>query len=245
MAGSSPAFLTAEWRHLILLNFEIDPAVLDPYVPSGTELDNWRGRTFVSLVGFQFLNTRVFGIPIPLHRNFEKVNLRFYVRRRTDTGWRRAVVFVKELVPRTAIALIARIYYGENYIAVPMRHRIEVGKGSDDEEIRRVSYRWQFAGCEQEMRITTRGQAHEIVSDSEEEFITEHYWGYARRRDGSTLEYQVEHPRWRIWIAQETGLECDVARLYGERFVECLDTTPTSAFLAEGSEVAVQRGTRL
>src|SRR6059036_3990730 len=110
MADSRSVFLTAEWRHLAMLNFEIDPAAVRPLVPAGTELDNWRGRTFVSLVGFLFLNTRVFGIPIPLHRNFEEVNLRFYVRRRTDSSWRRAVVFIKELVPRIAIALTARIF---------------------------------------------------------------------------------------------------------------------------------------
>jgi uncharacterized protein YqjF (DUF2071 family) len=208
-------------------------------------LDNWRGRTFVSLVGFLFLNTRVFGIPIPLHCNFEEVNLRFYVRRKTDAGWRRAVVFVKELVPRTAIALTARIFYGENYMAVPMSHRVEVLEGTRNEEQRHVTYRWKFAGCEQEIYIRTRGQSREIVTDSEEEFITEHYWGYARRRDGSTLEYQVKHPRWRIWTAEETRLECDVARLYGESFVEFLKSPPTSAFLAEGSKVTVLQETRL
>lgn len=244
MAGSRSAFLTAEWRHLAMLNFEVDPAVVHPLIPAGTELDAWGGRTFVSLVGFLFLDTRVFGMHIPRHRDFEEVNLRFYVRRKTREGWRRGVVFIMELVPRTAIALTARIFYGENYVAVPMSHRIEVANGGA-EAVRHVSYRWRFEGREHAIHITARGEAREIAAGSEEEFITEHYWGYTRRRNGGTLEYRVEHPRWRVWTAHEARLEGDVGRLYGERFAECLNTSPASAFLADGSEVTVLRGARL
>src|SRR5260370_27968444 len=118
--GQRRPFLSAEWRNLVMLNYEVDPTVLQPLVPKGTELDVWDGHSFLSLVGFLFLRTRVFGVPIPFHRNFEEVNLRFYVRRKTGEGWRRGVVFVKEFVPRTAIALVARRLYNENYVACPM-----------------------------------------------------------------------------------------------------------------------------
>ena len=241
---SRSTFLTAEWRHLAMLNFEVDPTSVRPLVPTGTELDDWRGRTFVSLVGFLFLNTRVIGMRIPLHRNFEEVNLRFYVRRKASEGWRRAVVFIKELVPRIAIAVTARTMYGENYVAVPMSHRIEVAS-QGAEAVRHVSYRWWFKGREHAIHVTARGEAREIAAGGEEEFITEHYWGYARQRNGSTLEYRVEHPRWRVWAAQEARLDCDVATLYGDRFAACLKSPPASAFLADGSEVAVLKGRRL
>src|ERR1039458_6438851 len=117
---STSVFLTAEWRYLAMLNYEIDPKILAPFLPSGTELDFWNGKTFISMVGFLFQNTRPGGISIPFHRNFEEVNLRFYIRRKADDGWRRAVVFIKELVPRMAIALIARTFYNENYVALPI-----------------------------------------------------------------------------------------------------------------------------
>ena len=65
-------FLTAEWRYLAMLQYEIDPHVLRPLVPRETGLDDWQGRTLVSLVGFQFLDTRVLGAPIPFHRHFER-----------------------------------------------------------------------------------------------------------------------------------------------------------------------------
>jgi uncharacterized protein len=236
-------FLTAEWRHLAMLNFDIDPSILRPLVPTGTELDDWQGRTFVSVVGFLFLNTRVFGAVIPFHRDFEEVNLRFYVRRKASDGWRRAVVFVKEIVPRLAIALTARALYGENYVAVPMRHRIARENGCTA-GLQSVLYSWRFRGRENRMELSADGEAGEVVEGSNVEFITEHYWGYARRRGGRTTEYRVEHPRWRVCTATAT-LDCDVAGLYGAPFVEFLQARPASAFLADGSEVTVFRGTFL
>jgi uncharacterized protein YqjF (DUF2071 family) len=202
MNTHASTFLTAEWRHLAMLNFEVDPKVLRPLVPAGTELDDWHGRTFASIVGFMFLNTRVFGLAIPWHRNFEEVNLRFYVRRKGD-GWRRGVVFVKELVPRIAIALTARLVYGENYVAVPMKHRIESEPG--DLGPRSVSYSWWFRERENRLDLTVGGKADRAVEGSEEEFITEHYWGYARRRGGRTVEYRVEHPRWVLAGRRQRG----------------------------------------
>ncbi|MFY9611105.1 MAG: DUF2071 domain-containing protein [Blastocatellia bacterium] len=241
---SKSKFLTAQWRHLAMLSYEVDPEVLRPFVPAGTEVDQWRGRTFVSVVGFMFLNTCVFGVAIPWHRNFEEVNLRFYVRRKASDGWRRGVVFVKEIVPRVAIALTARVVYGENYVALPMDHRIdwEDGPGATPGA---VWYSWRFRGRENRLALTVSGEAHQAPEGSEAEFITEHYWGYARRRGGRTMEYQVDHPRWKISRAITAELDCDVAGLYGNQFVEFLQTPPASAFLADGSEVTVFRGTVL
>ncbi len=239
-AGASP-FLTASWRHLVMLNYEIDPTVLHPLVPNGTELDDWQGRTFVSVVGFQFLDTRVLGVPIPFHRNFEEVNLRFYVRRKDGEGWRRAVVFVKEIVPRRAITWAARTFYGENYVALPMRHSIGA---ENDAELRTVSYSWRFRGEENRVEITVAGHPEQVAEGSAQEFITEHYWGYARRHGGRTTEYRVEHPQWRVAAAKEARLDCNVAELYGDQFVEFLQS-PASAFLADGSAVKVFMGARL
>ena len=239
MRTPSP-FLTAEWRHLAMMNFEIDPRVLSSLVPAGTELDAWQGRSFVSVVGFLFLDTRVFGAAIPFHRDFEEVNLRFYVRRLASDGWRRGVVFVKEIVPRLAIALTARAFFGERYVASPMRHRIEGEIGCATGR-RTVSYSWRFRGRENRMQLSAQGDPGEAAEGSDVEFITEHYWGYARRRGRRTTEYHVEHPRWRVRTATEARLDCDVAALYGSRFVEFLKAPPASAFLADGSKVKVFR----
>ncbi len=225
-----------------MLNYEVDPAVLAPLVPAGTEVDLWDRRAFVSMVGFHFGRTRVLGLAIPGHCNFEEVNLRFYVRREGPEGLRRGVVFVKEIVPRAAIAWVARTLYNENYVALPMRHRLTEGMAG---EARSVVYEWRQGGNWSRLAIATRTRPEIPPADSEAAFISEHYWGYARQRDGGTVEYRVEHPQWRVSAATESAFECDVAALYGPRFAPFLAGPPASAFLAVGSAVTVRRGVRL
>ena len=224
-----------------MLNYETEPGTLAPFIPMGTALDFWDGKTYVSLVGFLFRQTRVRGIPILFHRNFEEVNLRFYVRRKADDGWRRGVVFIKELVPRRAVAFVARKWFNENYCALPMAHRIE----KVQEGTKSASYFWWPNGRENSLRVTVRGLPRPPVDGSLPEFIADHYWGYAKQRDGSTMEYRVEHPRWRIWETAAAECHCDAADLYGEPFCELFSHPPAFAVLADGSEVKVYQGTGL
>lgn len=235
------AFLTAQWRNLVMLNYEIDPAILQKRLPKGTELDFWNDKTYVSLVGFRFLETRVLGRRVPFHINFDEVNLRFYVRHKSGHEWRRGVVFVKEIVPRMAIALVARWAYNEQYVALPMKSLIELPSGTNRQQ-GSVSYSWKWAHRWHELSAQISGEPIPLATGSEAEFITEHYWGYAAQRDGSTLEYQVEHPAWRVWPASQSRFTGDVATLYGTDFVELLSRPATSAFVAEGSEIMVRHG---
>jgi uncharacterized protein YqjF (DUF2071 family) len=222
-----------------MANYEVDPKLLRALVPAGTDLDLWSGRCLVSVVGFQFLETRVLGLALPLHRDFEEVNLRFYVRRTVGEEVRRGVVFVKEIVPRRAIAWIANAVYSEKYIALPMAHDVTVG------DRRRLSYGWRHHGAWCRLAVTQEGSPALPADDSEEAFITEHYWGYTAQRDGSTLEYQVEHPRWNVWTGSDPELVCDTAALYGSGFGSFLSLPPSSCFVAAGSAVIVRRGVRV
>jgi hypothetical protein len=237
-----PPFLTAEWHYLAMLNYAIDPDVVRPLVPAGCELDFFRESCFVSVVGFHFGRTRVRGVPIPFHRNFEEVNLRFYVRRHFDGEWRRGVVFVKELVPRAAIAWVARNVYGENYTALPMRHRLPDAPWP---AAGTVEYRWRRGSAWEGISVDFDGEPATTPEDSEASFITEHYWGYAAQATGGTVEYRVEHPRWQVWRATRSKLDCDVAALYGDRFVSSVSGAPTTSFVADGSAVVVRRGRKL
>ncbi len=242
MNHSAPKeFLTAEWKHLAMLNYEIEPSALTPFVPEGTELDSWNGKTLVPVVGFMFLKTRVFGIPIPFHRDFEEVNLRLYVRRKADDRWRRGMVFIKEIVPRLAIALTARTFYNEPYVTLPMKHRIETESGA----VKSAEYAWQFRGRQNSLKVNVHGEGQALQDGSEAGFIAEHYWDYNAQRDGSTMEYAVPHSRWRVWATESAHLVCDVAELYGSQFKDCLSRPPSFGFLADGSTVTVYRGVRL
>ena len=240
VVGAPGPFLTAQWLDLLLLNFTVDPRLLAPHVPAGTELDLWQGEALVSVVGFRFEDTRLLGVPLPWHRDFEEVNLRFYVRRRDPDGMRRAVVFLRELVPRRAIAWVAKAWYNEPYRALPMRHAVEVRDGA-----RTVRYEWREGRAWTGLAARTLGTASALVPGSEAEFITEHYWGYTRQRDGGTVEYEVAHPPWRVWQAYDATLSGDSATTYGPAFARSLAAPPRSAFVAEGSAITVFRPRRL
>ena len=240
--GPRRRFLTAEWRHLLMLNYPVERALLEPLVPPGTSLDTFQGRAYVSLVGFLFLNTRVLGVRVPFHRDFEEVNLRFYVRRFADGDWRRGVVFIKEIVPKPMIAAIARAAYNEAYVALPMQHQIEL---QPDGAPASVELRWQQGKIAFSLRAKAANPARLPAPGSLDEFITEHYWGYVRQRDGGCVEYQVEHPQWRVWTAAEAKFDGDSTSLYGGDLATALRAAPTSAFIAEGSAVSVFMGTRL
>ena len=213
-----------------MLNYRVAPALLEQYVPKGTELDPFRGVYYASVVGFLFCNTRVIGVPVPYHRNFEEVNLRFYVRRTVNGEVRRAVVFIRELVPRRAIAALARFAYNEPYRAVPMQHEVSA---------RRVAYKWKVNGAWTTLSADLTGDGAVPPHDSEEAFITEHYWGYTRQRDGGTVEYEVRHPRWRVWRAASANVTGALEPVYGSVWADALSAPPASAFVADGSAVSV------
>ena len=237
-------FLTAEWRYLAMLNYQIAPEVLHPLVPHGTQLDSFEGRTLVSLVGFRFLHTHVLGLPIPFHRQFDEVNLRFYVRRDSPGGVKHGVVFVSELVPRPTVTWLARLLYNEPYRTVRMRHRVDSGLARRGEQ-GIVEYEWMQGDRWQGLTVQTTGEPAVPEPGTEAEFITEHHWGYTAQRNGGALEYQVMHPPWPVWRVRHARLDCDVTAAYGPAFAEALAGPPHSAFVAQGSAVAVGRPRRL
>jgi uncharacterized protein YqjF (DUF2071 family) len=237
------AFLTAEWRYLAMLNYEVERGILEPKLPAGTELDFFNGRTFVSVIGFRFLATRLMGVRIPFHSDFDEVNLRFYVRRQEGGAVKRGVVFIREIVPHATIARVARWAYNENYMALPMRHQIEA---TGETGPARVEYAWRVANCWNRLSVLCDGGASAPLPEgSLQQFIAEHYWGYTGQADGGTVEYEVAHPPWRIWPVARAELELDGAPLFDDAFSGVLHRSPDSAFLADGSAVTVFRHRRL
>lgn len=233
-------FLTAEWRNLLMANYTVDPAILKNYLPCYTELDEFNGMHYVSLVGFLFTNTSVKGISFPFHKTFEEVNLRFYVRYKEKNDWKRGVVFIKELVPKRMISFIANTLYNENYATHQMKHTWK--EEMDDlyiEYFWKVGDKWNF------LKATTEKNASPLVVGSEEEFITEHYWGYTFIRNNCMGVYQVAHPRWRVHKVKNYEISCDADKLYGAAFAPFLQQAPSSVFLAEGSGIKVMPGARI
>ena len=241
MPKSKRVFLSAEWRDLVMLNYQVEPALLRRYVPSGTTLDSFDGRTYVSLVGFRFCRTKLLGrFSVPFHTDFEEVNLRIYVRRKDGGDDRRGVVFISEIVPRRTIATTARLIYGENYKRFPMRHRIEKGHSN-----MRVEYQWQTGDHWCSLSARTIGAPAHPQQGSLEQFITEHYWGYSAQRNGGCVEYRVSHVPWQVWETTDAGFKGEPSALYGSELAALLKRRPDSAFVADGSPVIVFAGTRV
>lgn len=231
-------FLTAEWRYLAMLTFEVDRAVLRPLIPAGTELDTHDGRVLMSLVGFRFVGTRVLGFRMPFHQDFDEVNLRFYVRREVGPELRRGVTFIREIVPRWLIAFVARLAYNEPYVALPMRSEAPSRSGEIPGQ---VQYAWRNGTGWQHLSLRVRGSPVVPDAHGEPAFVTDHSWGFTRQRDGSTIEYRVEHRPWRVWEGVDAEVRGDLSALYGPTLATTLGGAPTSTLLAEGSPVTVFR----
>jgi uncharacterized protein len=229
-------FLTAKWLDLVMANYAVEPKILQEFVPLGTELDLFDGTCFVSLVAFKFYDTRVLNFRIPFHINFLEVNLRFYVRRESGGETRRGVVFVKEIVPRFAISLVARSFYGEPYETWKMRL---------DESENEFAYSWTKGGKTNLVSANKGANLGVPPAGSQGEFIIEHYWGYTRRGAHRTDEYKVEHPKWNLFEAKNASVDVDFNFTYGERFGFLKQEKPQSVLLAEGSEIAVYKGARV
>ena len=241
MSESERVFLAAEWRDLVMLNYEVEPDLLSRHVPPGTTLDSFRGRTYLSLVGFRFCRTKLLGrFPVPFHVNFDEINLRFYVRRKAGNEDRRGVAFIAEIVPRRAIAMAARLAYGENYIHLPMKHRLE-RQGLN----RIVEYQWRAGEQWCKLSAQAAGLPTPPQEGSLEQFITEHFWGYSTERAGSCIEYHVSHVPWQVWTSPAAGFEGKTSALYGNEFATVLQRRPDCAFVADGSPVIVFRGNRV
>lgn len=229
------SFLTAEWRRLAFANYEVSPKVLQKYLPAHTELDSFNGTYYTSLVGFMFKNVKLLGVKVPYHVNFEEVNLRFYVRYKSETGWKRGVVFVKEIVPKPAVTFIANTIYNERYETQKMHH---VWQTKDDKLL--TEYHWTQKNKRQFFKLETETKAHSLQPNSKDEFITEHYWGYGKQSKIKTTEYQVTHPQWDIYKVIKHDIQVDFGLNYGADFAFLNSVKPTSLMLAEGSPITIE-----
>lgn len=224
-----------------MLNYEVDPIILKPYLPAGTVLDLWQGKALVSMVGFVFLDTKVLGIKWPGHINFEEVNLRFYVRHFDGKEWKRGAVFISEIVPKSTIVFIANNLYKEHYRALPMRRSITPIGDTDT----RFLYEWKLKGKWNKLGATVSNNCQPIQAGSAEEFIFEHYWGYNGLSPIKTIEYQVEHISWQVAEVKDYVFDADVVELYGKAFDPFLKREPYSAFFAGGSDISVRMGRKI
>lgn len=227
-------FLSAEWRKLILANYPVEKKIIQPYLPARTELDEWNGVVYVSLVGFMFLNTKTLGLRIPFHVNFPEVNLRFYVRVKENNQWKRGVVFIKEIVSKPAITFVANKFFNEHYATMPVKNYERI-----ENDHLNIGYSWNYRKKWNRIEVEADRVSNPIVEGSKEEFITQHFWGYSSTKNQRTVEYEVAHPKWESYPVNNYVVDCDFKGLYGSSFSYLSEINPESVMLAEGSEIAI------
>ncbi len=228
-------FLTATWENLIMANYAVDPAVLLPYLPNGVSLDLYQGKAIVSLVGFLFKKTKIYGIPIPGLGTFEEVNLRFYVNRTEGNSIKRGVVFINETVPYSLVAWVANWLYKEHYTAIPTKHAWRL-----DTDAKHIEYQWKTNKQWNSLSVKAGLEKNAMQKNSFEEFIFEHYYGYTKINDTASEEYTIAHPSWKINTIQQYHISCDFGEMYGHSFSFLNSQAPESVMLAEGSAIAVE-----
>lgn len=240
--SKASVFLSARWENLVMINYEVDPAILIPHLPPFTELDLFDGKALVSVVGFMFCKTKVMGISWPWHTQFEEVNLRYYIKHFDGKSWKRGVGFISEIVPKPMISIMANLLYNEHYSTARMKHQINL----KEDEIE-VSFDWKkMATPWNRMKIVAEKNTIPLQPGTAGWFILEHYWGYNKLNNQTTIEYAVEHPTWQIHPVKTAILEADITKLYGAPFAAYIDEKePHSVFLAKGSEVIVRKPIRI
>ena len=227
-------FLSARWENIIMANYEVPPDVLTPYLPKGVELDFYNDKTYVSLVGFMFKNSKLFKIPIPLLGTFEEINLRFYVKRSEGDAIKRGVVFINETVPYKLVAWLANKLYKEHYTAILTKNNIV-----NAESTKNIKYEWKLNKKWNHIATTVEQKNTAMLQGSIEEFIFEHYYGYTRLNSQNSLEYKVNHPRWNVNKVIDYSINCDFKSMYGIDFSFLSRRQPDSVMVAEGSAVTI------
>lgn len=226
-------FLRANWENLIMANYEIEPSTLAPYLPKGVELDFYNNKTYVSLVGFMFKNTRLFGLPIPFFGSFEEINLRFYVKKIENRKIKKGVVFINETVPFKIVALLANKLYKEHYISIPTKNSIDITENKD------IKFEWKINNRWNSLAVKSDTNKYKIEQGTIEEFIFERYFGFTKLSASSTQEYKIHHPKWMTHKILNSQIDCDFRSMYGDSFSMLNNQTPDSIVLAEGSQVSV------
>lgn len=228
-------FLRAKWENIIMANYAVPIKTLKPYVPQGVEVDTYQGKAYLSLVGFLFKNTKIFGIPIPNLGNFEEVNLRFYVYRKEGNSIRRGVVFINETVPYKAVAWIANKLYKEHYTTVKTKSEVEI-----NQQRKSVTYQWLVNKKWNTIGVEAELAGNKMTEDSFEHYIFEHYYGYTKLNENSTEEYHIHHPSWLINKVINAKVDCDFKAHYGNDFAFLNNSQPSNVFMAEGSAIEVK-----
>ena len=104
---------------------------------------------------------------------------------------------------------------------------------------KKIEYQWKINKSWNSISIEASAAKAEMQTNSFEEFIFEHYYGYTKINNFKTEEYKINHPRWNTNKINNYKISCDFDKMYGSDFSILNGIEPHSIFLAEGSPVSI------
>ena len=211
----------AEWREIVVVNFEIDPKILAPYTPPKTEIDFFNGIAFVSLIARTVKKVKPGNYPIFFSRPFEQIQLRFYVKRTGAEGERRGICLIKDYLPKRKLSLLMNRLFKHSFTQVPIQHDSTNFESTKPDDLPSAEYRWQINDHWNHIKVVARSQMRHQQKETKESFVLDHHWGYTQN-SGKTFEYYVEYPTWAMWDAQSGSFECDTEQVFGRRLLDII-----------------------
>lgn len=231
--------MKCEWRKLAFFSYVVPSEILKPYLPPNTELDFYNGDCYVSLVGFQFKNVKIAGIQVPFHSDFEEINFRFYVKRFDGNKWRHGVVFIREIVDRPALSVLANTMLNEHYQTLPTGQEI-----NDEPGKLTVKYSWEIDQRKDQLEVQTENTPSAMPEHGESKFLIHRLWAYGKQDEETTYQYSISHPEWPTYKVDQYSISVDFMQ-FGAGFSFLNGAIPRSVMLAEGSKVKVEGLDRL
>ena len=234
----------AEWREIVVINFEIDPKLLRNFIPPKTELDFFNETSFVTLMARACKNVKPYGWPIVFAKSIDQILLRFYVKRKVGDTWRRGVCLIRDYLPKRKASFFLNWMFKHSFTQVPIKRTSSNFESGLPTQLPTVEYQWTTGDYVNHIKVNARSQMRQQEQETKESFVLDHHYGYTVK-EGKTYEYYVEYSPWAMWDAQSGSFDCDTENVFGRPFVRALKQRPASVFLARGSDVIIYRPTEI
>jgi uncharacterized protein len=192
------------WTDLAFLHWPVDPDVVAPYLPRGTEPDVIDGVTYVGLIPFHMRGAGAGrGHPTEYLGDFLETNVRLYSVDATD---RHGVVFRSLEASRLATVLAARWGYRLPYVWSRMRVE-RYGDVWTWSSVRR----WPHRGLRTQIAIRVGA----VVAPTPLDIWLTARWGLHHRVAGRTIWTPNEHEAWPLRTAEVIELSDELVSAAG------------------------------
>jgi uncharacterized protein YqjF (DUF2071 family) len=186
-----PVLSEQQWLSVAFLHWRVDPALVRPLLPTGTEPDCLDGATYVGLVAFRMHRAGLgSGLPLPWLGTFPETNVRLYSR---DEHGHHGVVFRSLEATRLATVLAARLMYRVPYTWARMRVQQRARTWRY-----RSHRRWPMPQASSDIAV----RVGEPVTPTEVEVFLTARWGLHSRIAGRTIFTPNEHEPWPLHEAE-------------------------------------------